>query len=107
MWLIVILVVLFIYILIIAINFSRSKKTATFNYDYAPPQLANLPSVDQYQTCYDPFGNTQYNLWYDSDRNRTLTTDISSSTREIVAKNGSQYVYVLALGRISCFPLYS
>jgi len=104
MWLAIIIIILLLYIIIVAVRFSRVGKTVSFNYVTAPPQLGNLPSVDQYETCYDPFGNIRYNIWYDPNTNRTYTIDGMSSTNQIVAKYGSQYVYLLSDGRISCFP---
>jgi hypothetical protein len=106
MWLLIIIIILILYIIIVAVRFSRVKKTTNFNYLTSPPQLANLPLVDQYQSCYDVFGNVQYNLWFDPTTNRTLTSDIVGSTGQVVAKtNESHYVYLLAQGRLSCFPL--
>jgi hypothetical protein len=105
MWLLVIVIILILYIIIVSVSFSRVRKTTTFNYSLSPPPLADLPFIDQYETCYDAFGNAQFNIWYDISSDRTYTTNIIGSTGEVIAKSGSQYVYLLANGRLSCFPL--
>ena len=92
--------ILFLIVVIFTFSIPTTKLSSNNN---TQPLLQSLPSINNYQMCHDPFGNIRYDIWYDTELDRTVTLNKVGSTGLIVAKSGIQYVYELSSGKNSCF----